>query len=112
MWKSKVNLNDVFVNEKVSLLDNKFLNWDSDRAGIDLRLMGVKDDKLVFVSTYDWHVYEIDYVNVEDKGRLLGATLNDVMYQPEIVLTEAKCMTVEEIEKALGHKVIVKEEKW
>lgn len=112
MWKPKVNLNDVFVNEKVSLLDNKFINWSDGKTGIDLKLIGLKDGKLVFVSTYDWHVYEIEYMNVEDKGKLLGGTLADVMKKPEIVLTEAKYMSVAEIEKALGHKVIVKEEKW
>lgn len=101
------NLNTVFKQERVSLLDNKFLNWDSNKAGIGLELIGVKDGKLVLVGQYNWQVYEIDFNSIEHKGKLLGAYLADVREHPEILLEDAKVMSVKDIEKALGHKVIV-----
>ena len=112
MMKNKVNLDEIFKGEKVTLLDNKFINWSNGKAGIGLELIGVKEGKLVFVGLSDWQIYEIEYIDVKCKGKLLGGTLADVREKPEILLSDAKYMTVEEIEKALGHKVIVKEEKW
>ena len=99
-------LNEVFAEENVRLDDDKFIQWNG-KAGFGLELIGVKDNKLILVGNYNWQVYEIDYNSIENKGKLLGATLADVKENPEILLEDAKVMTVKEIEQALGHKVIV-----
>lgn len=105
---TKQNLNNVFREEKVSLIDNKFIRWSEDDAGIGMELIGVRDGKLVFVGTYNWQIYEIDYNSIEHKGKLMGCNLRDVKENPDIILTDAKYMTIEELEKELGYKVILK----
>jgi hypothetical protein len=100
-------LKEVFSEENIHLDDGKFIQLKNGKAGFGLELIGIKDNKLILVGHYNWQVYEIDYNSIENKGKLLGVRLADVKENPEILLEDAKFMTVKEIEQALGHKVIV-----
>lgn len=111
-WEEdEISLDDVFINEKVSLVDNKFINKEN-KAGIDMKLIGLKNDKLVFVGLYDWQIYEISFTEISNIGKLFGATLYDVTHDPNIILKEAKTMSKKEIEQALGHKVILNDRRY
>lgn len=95
---------------KISLFeDNKLKYKNSEKVGVGLELIGFdKEGDLLAVSDYDWEVIKItkDLV-IEEMGRI-DHTLADVKDNPDLLLDEnTKLMSLRDIEKALGHKVIL-----
>jgi len=82
---------------------------EETEAGVSVELIGInKDGDLLAVSNWDWNVFKIKNAEFEKIGKL-NRSLNTIKKNPKILLEEAKVMTLEDIEKQLGHKIIVKE---
>jgi hypothetical protein len=111
-YKTIEKCKDINLDENNVMRNSKSLykyNGEQSDAGFDLSLIGFnKEGDILAVSTWDWTVIKIKNAEFETVGKLDDA-LRTIRDNPKVLLEEAKPMSVEEIEKALGHKIIVKE---
>lgn len=111
IFKSVENCRDISLDQDFVMRNFKNLsnNGDNAEAGFDMSLIGFNNDgDILAVSHWDWTVIKIKNAEFESVGKVDGY-LRKIRDNPKILLQEAKAMSVEEIEKVLGHKVIIKE---
>jgi len=100
--------------KKISIQENKlkYVNGFDGEFGIDLNLIGFNEDgEILAVNRYDWEIVKITKdLKFEELGRI-DRTLNEVTKNPELLLNGVKEMSIRDIEKELGYKILLKDYK-
>lgn len=112
MRKSIENCKDMHLDEHNVLRNSNqvgYTNSSQTEAGFDISLIGFdKNGDILAVTNYDWTIIKIKNAEFESLGKL-DNTFRTVRDNPRVLLEEAQVMSMEEIERMLGHKIILKE---